>query len=64
MWKNVGGADRAVRFVIGFGLLVAALTTTNSMIWVELVLGFVLLSTAVVGACPFYAIFKINTRSA
>ena len=64
MWRNVGGADRAVRFAIGFGLLVAALTTTNSMIWVELGLGLILLSTAVIGACPIYGILKINTRSA
>ncbi len=63
MPKNLGTADRIVRFVIA--LVVAILYFTNVITGVlAIVLGVlavVLLATAVVGFCPLYAPFKFST---
>lgn len=55
---NVGKIDRVVRAVIGIGAL--AYGIANSNIVVDVIGGIVLL-TAILGWCPLYIPFKINT---
>ena len=62
MQANVGSADRAIRivfaaalFVVGFGVLDGTLGTVVGAI------GFVPLLTSLLGRCPAYRLFNINT---
>lgn len=60
MTKNVGGIDRTLRIVIGLALIAAAATGTIGL-WGYL--GALPLVTGLVGWCPPYAIFGLNTCS-
>jgi hypothetical protein len=60
MKANVGGIDRAVRVVIGFGLLSLLFALEGSARWLGLV-GIVPLGTALIGYCPLYSILGIST---
>lgn len=63
MVRNLGGAEKGIRLVLGGALGVAAFildlpswgTTTLGVI------GFISLLTGLVGFCPAWAIFGINT---
>lgn len=61
MNTNVGSIDRAIRVVIGLGLLwyalMAAPTGYNWIGWI----GVIPLITALVGVCPLYTILGIST---
>jgi len=57
---NVGGIDRIARIVLG--LVLIGLTVTG-IIGVWGWLGVMPLATGVIGWCPPYAIFGINTCS-
>ncbi len=58
MKTNVGGIDRAVRIIVGLGLIVATLTGAIGLWgWI----GVVPLLTAVVGSCPLYSLVGVNT---
>jgi len=58
MTKNVGTADRAIRIVAGVALMALAATgTVGAWGW----LGIVPLATGLIGWCPPYSIFGINT---
>lgn len=58
MTRNVGGIDRIIRIVIGAALIVGAITgTLGAWGWI----GLVPLATGLIGWCPPYAIFGINT---
>lgn len=58
MTHNVGSIDRVVRFVAGLAILSLVFVGPRTL-WG--LLGLVPLLTAVVGWCPPYAIFGINT---
>jgi hypothetical protein len=58
MTRNVGGIDRTLRIAIGLALFAAAATSTIGW-WGYL--GLVPLLTGLIGWCPPYAIFGINT---
>ena len=58
MTKNVGGIDRTVRILAG--LLLIARAATGTVGWWGW-LGIVLLATGLIGWCPPYAMFGINT---
>ncbi len=61
MKKNVGGVDRTVRIVLGLALIISALTGLFSPWgWI----GVVLVATGLIGWCPPYSIFGINTCKA
>lgn len=58
MTKNVGGIDRVLRIVIGLALIAGAVTHTIG-VWGYLGVGPLL--TGLIGWCPPYAVFGINT---
>ncbi len=60
MNKNVGGYDRIARIGVGAAPVVAAATGAVGM-WGYL--GLVPLATGLMGWCPPYAMFGINTCS-
>lgn len=62
MTRNVGGADRAVRVVIGLALLSLIWLLHGNVRWVGLI-GLVPLLTAAMGFCPLYLPFGIRTCS-
>jgi type IV secretory pathway TrbD component len=57
MKKNVGGADRIIRIVLGVVILAVGLITQS---WWGLI-GLVPLLTAGMNFCPLYTIIGINT---
>lgn len=58
MCFNAGKADRIIRVVAGLGLIAFGLVSGNLIV---AAVGAVPLITGIVGFCPFYPIFKINT---
>lgn len=67
MQKNVGGLDRLVRAVIGIALIYYALSNLpGSDVWMVPagIVGFIALLTALLGWCPAYKLFGINSRKA
>ena len=62
MKRNTGNIDRAIRAILGLVLIALAATGTVGMWgWIGIVIGIVLLLTAIFGFCPAYAIFGMNT---
>lgn len=60
MTSNVGSADRTVRVVVGL-LLLSMLFIDGNARWFGLI-GLVPLLTALIGSCPLYSIFGLNTH--
>lgn len=64
---NVGTPDRIARLVIGAVLVLLpllpgiALFANPLWFWASLVVGFVLIGTALVRFCPLYAILGLST---
>ena len=58
MRRNIGSTDRAIRFIIGIGLLALVFTGPRTA-WGYL--GLLPLFTAVIGYCPLYHILRIST---
>ncbi len=58
--KNMGSADRLIRFAIGALLIVLALTGTIGL-WGWL--GLIPVATAALNFCPAYTLFGIKTCS-
>jgi hypothetical protein len=63
MTRNESNADRIIRAVIGIALIALwILGVTQGVLAVILgVVGAVLVLTSLVGFCPLYALFGINT---
>lgn len=59
MKKNVGNIDKAVRIVLGLGLIVFALVTKN---WWGFI-GIVPLLTAFMNYCPVYSLLNVSTTA-
>jgi hypothetical protein len=60
--RNMGGADRAVRFVVGVALLPIGLFVLSGLAGiVAVVLAVVALATSLTGYCPGYVPFGIST---
>jgi hypothetical protein len=62
MEKNLGGLDRIIRAIVGIILVVLGVMYL-SFWWgiLMLVVGIILLMTAIVGICPLYMPFKCST---
>ncbi len=63
MKQNMGSIDRILRIIIAavFGLLYFSGIITGTWGIMLLVLGGVFVLTSLVGSCPLYTIFGINT---
>lgn len=65
MKNNMGTLDRGIRFVIAFIFLMLFAMKLVTGTWAVILLviaGFFILSS-LVGFCPLYLLFKIDTRS-
>lgn len=60
MTHNEGTLDRAIRVVLGLGLL--ALIFVGPHTWFGLI-GLVPLATGLVGFCPLYSLLGLRTRA-
>ncbi len=60
--KNVGGVDRVIRAILGV-LLIAAFFAYPMMMyrWWTIIVGLILLFTAVMSSCPIYSILHKST---
>ncbi|HEY8659923.1 MAG TPA: DUF2892 domain-containing protein [Hanamia sp.] len=63
MKKNVGNADRIIRVIMAaiFALLWFQNIVTGIAGIILLILSVILLLTSLVGFCPLYRIFRLNT---
>ncbi|MBK9474850.1 MAG: DUF2892 domain-containing protein [Tetrasphaera sp.] len=61
MGKNVGNPDRIVRLVIAVLAVVGALNTAGALSIVLWLVAAIMAVTAVVGFCPLYRLFGMNT---
>ena len=61
--KNMGQTDRMIRAIVGAVLVIAFFMMSGAWAWIALVIGVVLLGTAVLGTCPPYSLLGINTGS-
>jgi len=63
MKANVGTADKIIRIIIGIVLIVLSFVVamSSTLQIILLVLGIVMLLTALVGFCGLYVPFGINT---
>jgi hypothetical protein len=57
MKLNVGGIDRILRIVVGLALVAWALLGGPVWAWI----GIVPLGTGLIGFCPLYPVFGMNT---
>jgi hypothetical protein len=58
----MGSIDRVVRVALGLALAILGFFVFQSTLWIILgILGVIFLATAVLGFCPLYLPFKINT---
>lgn len=60
MNKNIGGLERIIRIIVGLGLIALAVLGASPWGWI----GVVPLATGLIGWCPPYAIFGLNTCKA
>ncbi len=63
MKKNMGLADKIIRIIVAvvFAVLFFAKVVTGTVGIILLVIGAVFLLTALIGFCPLYLPFGINT---
>ncbi|MDD3626771.1 MAG: DUF2892 domain-containing protein [bacterium] len=63
MNKNIGPVDRVIRAILGIVMIPSALFFV-SVLWLKIVLivvGVILIFTAITGFCGLYTLFGINT---
>lgn len=65
MKKNMGTADRIIRilFAAVFAYLYFAGIVTGTVGLILVILGGVFVLTSLVGFCPLYTLFGLNTRA-
>lgn len=63
MKKNVGNTDKLIRIVLGIvmGILYFTNTVTGTFGFLLLIFGIVFIATSLIGFCPLYPLFGINT---
>jgi len=59
MNKNLGKTDRIIRIILGIIILAVGIINTSLLG----LIGIIPLATALMGWCPLYTPFKINTCS-
>ena len=63
MKKNMGVTDRVTRWLVAAVLIALAVTGIIPGVWgaVALAIGVVFILTSIIGRCPLYKLFGINT---
>lgn len=64
MKDNVGNTDRFIRLVLGVVLLIIAFAshlTSGLLSYAVITLGMVFFATSIIGSCPIYTLFGLNT---
>lgn len=66
MKKNMGSADRIIRILLAaaFGYLYFAGVVTGVFGLILVILGGVFVLTSLIGFCPLYTVFGLNTCQA
>ena len=59
--KNLGTLDRTLRGILGVALISYGVFAMGALGMVLAVVGLVPLATGLMGSCPLYTVFKINT---
>jgi len=59
--KNMGSADRIVRFVLGAALLAGYFLLPGAGYRNFLLIGIIPLATSLISSCPVYSIFGLST---
>lgn len=59
--NNVGGIDRILRIVVGLALLAGFFLNADATYRWAYLIGVVPLLTGLMGSCPAYSIFGLNT---
>ncbi len=64
MKKNIGITDKWIRILIALVILIlyAFSIITGTLAMVLLIIGIILLFTTLIGFCPLYTLFGINTN--
>jgi len=61
--NNVGAIDRVIRAIIGVVLIaVFFMSAHTTWVWVGLIVGLILLFTAVISTCPIYSALGLSTN--
>ncbi|MBN2667015.1 MAG: DUF2892 domain-containing protein [Bacteroidales bacterium] len=65
MKKNIGTIDKAVRLVVAAIILLLYFTNviSGTMALVLIIVAMILAVTSLIGVCPLYMLFGINTLS-
>jgi hypothetical protein len=63
MSRNVGGIERTIRFLIGVVLFAIAFfhVVVGALAVIAYILAAIAVITALIGFCPVWAVFHINT---
>ncbi len=61
MKHNIGNKDRVLRVVVGCALIAGGIVVAGTAGMIMAGIGLIPLGTGLVGNCPAYSIFKINT---
>jgi uncharacterized membrane protein len=59
--KNLGTPDRTLRVILGVALISYGIFAMGTWGVILAVVGLVPLATGVMGSCPLYTVFKLNT---
>lgn len=63
MQKNMGALDRWLRILLAVVIIILYLTNVISGTWAVIggIVALIFILTSLIGWCPLYTIFKINT---
>ncbi len=61
--QNEGSVDRIIRAILGIGLIIGGFFLSGVLKIILIIIGIVLLITAITGFCGLYALLGINTCS-
>lgn len=64
MPKNISSPDRVIRVIVGVILAILPFVTqlTPLWTWVSVIVGLVLIATALIGTCPMYQLLGIGRK--
>jgi len=62
--KNVGQPDRILRLIIGAALIIGFFALSGGLAWASLIVGVIVLFTAITSSCAIYSILGLSTAPA